>query len=182
MSSHQPSSLTLSDVVRTHWCYRKRWIATVLAIWGLAAAYLVIDRRPWEASQGILLRFDAIASADAPGRLQQEEFRKSNQETLLQLSLSRSVLRNALLRVGPPANPDTFAAWQSLWPARSKERQAWPSEEAVVDLREAFTLAPPRGAEFGKTDVFYLKVKDRDRQRALALVSAIYAELEKTYG
>ena len=36
--------------------------------------------------------------------------------------------------------------------------------------------------EFGKTAVFYLKVKDRDRDRALQLTEAIYAELGKAFG
>ncbi|MEX1224018.1 MAG: hypothetical protein WEA31_05660, partial [Pirellulales bacterium] len=38
-------------------------------------------------------------------------------------------------------------------------------------------LASPNGAEFGHTEIFYLNVKDHDRQRAIALASAICDQL-----
>lgn len=46
----------------------------------------------------------------------------------------------------------------------------------------AVSITPPKGAEFGKTEVFYLKVKDRDRQRALLLVAGVYDELQQALG
>ncbi len=39
-------------------------------------------------------------------------------------------------------------------------------------------LAPPKGAEFGKTEVFYLKVRDGNPRRAVALAEAICGQLE----
>jgi succinoglycan biosynthesis transport protein ExoP len=42
-----------------------------------------------------------------------------------------------------------------------------------VDMR------PPGGAEFGKTEVFYLSVRDTNRQRATALAAALCRQLEQ---
>ena len=43
-------------------------------------------------------------------------------------------------------------------------------------------MAPPKGAEFGKTEIFYLKATDRDQRRAIALVDAIYEQLKASLG
>jgi uncharacterized protein involved in exopolysaccharide biosynthesis len=43
----------------------------------------------------------------------------------------------------------------------------------VEELAELVALTPPKGSEFGKTDIFYLLVKDRQRERALALARAV---------
>jgi uncharacterized protein involved in exopolysaccharide biosynthesis len=42
-------------------------------------------------------------------------------------------------------------------------------------------LLPPKGAEFGKTEVFYLTVRDYDRTRAIALNEAIYDHLQTRF-
>ena len=119
------------------------------------------------ASQAIIVRSDATAQSGATGRLREDEDVKNTQETLQEIATSRSVLRNALQRVGPPADAST---------------ESWPSEEAIDGLRRAVSLAPPKGMEFGKTAVFYLKVKDRDRDRAIRLTEAIYQELGSALG
>jgi uncharacterized protein involved in exopolysaccharide biosynthesis len=48
----------------------------------------------------------------------------------------------------------------------------------VEDLRDAVSLTAPAGVEFGKTEISYLTVRDRDRQRAVALASAVAKQLE----
>lgn len=182
MSAHQHSDPTVTDLLRAMWRYRRRWIVGAIVIWGVAAAYIAFASRPWEASQGVLLQRDALTSFDPTSKFENEQARKSSQETILQLSLSRSLLRNTLIEVGPPAKEGELAVWHVVWPGSKQETQAWPSDKAVEALREVLAVTPPKGAEFGKSDVFYVKIKDQDRQRALALVSAFYAELEKAYG
>ena len=65
----------------------------------------------------------------------------------------------------------------SARPAAVRIRRGRPSRD-VSDLRELIALSPPKGAEFGKTEIFYLKIKDRDRQRAERLVSAVARHLQ----
>src|SRR6185437_10878120 len=52
-------------------------------------------------------------------------------------------------------------------------------EGNIGDLRDAIKLVPPKGADFGKTEIFYLKVRDRDRTRAIELADKICGRLER---
>jgi uncharacterized protein involved in exopolysaccharide biosynthesis len=133
----------------------------------LSGVYALVRPATWEASQALIVRNEAAASQDVPGRFVQPEEMKTVQETILELAKSHGVLSAALAQVGPPA-------------ARKDSAEARPSANEVADLRDALSLVPPKGAEFGKTEVFYLKVRDRDRQRAVALASAVCGQLETT--
>jgi uncharacterized protein involved in exopolysaccharide biosynthesis len=42
-------------------------------------------------------------------------------------------------------------------------------------------LSPPKGTEFGKSEIFYLNVRDRDRGRAMALDDAICDQLQARF-
>ena len=141
---------------------------TILVILGLTAAYAVFAPPTWVASQAIIVRDDAATRFGAANRSREDDEVKNTQETLQEIVASRSMLKNALQHVGRPAT-DTSTG-------------QWPSDEAIGDLRSAVSLAPPKGMEFGKTSVFYLKVKNRDRDRAIQLTDAIYAELAKAFG
>jgi len=148
--------------------YPARWAIPALVTAVAMGAYALLRQPPWEASQALVIRNDAILNQEAPGRFTQPEEMRTVQETILELVRSRGVLAAALAEVGPPS--------QSGGPA-----DAWPTEQDVADLREAVKLAPPKGAEFGRTEVFYLKVRDPNRGRAMALVSALCNQLELSF-
>lgn len=134
----------------------------------LAVVYALLKPDTWEAAQALVIRNEAVtagSSETAPGSFRQPEEMKTVQETILELVRSRSVLEAALRQVGPPAS-------------RRKRGGAWPSAQDVAQLRAQVKLAPPRGAEFGKTEIFYLKVRDRDRSRAVALAEAMCDQLQ----
>ena len=76
-------------------------------------------------------------------------------------------MRPLLEEVGPPAG--------------AADKAAWPTDRDVQQLREAVKLTPPKGAEFGATEVFYLEVRDHDRSRAVALNRAIAAQLQAQF-
>jgi len=130
----------------------------------LAAVYAVVKHDTWEASQALVIRNEAVSSDSSPGSFRQPEDMKTVQETILELARSRSVLEAALRQVGPPAD--------------YKGKHPWPSAEDVADFREQVKLAPPKGAEFGKTEIFYLKVRDKDRSRAVALCNAVCDQVQ----
>jgi polysaccharide biosynthesis transport protein len=141
---------------------------TMIVVLSLTAAYAFLASPTWVGSQAIIVRDDAPTRFSAAGRLGEEEQVKNTQETLQEIAAGYSLLKSALQRVGPAAT-DTSTG-------------PWPSDQAIVTLRNAVSLAPPKGMEFGKTAVFYLKVKDRDRNRALQLTEAVYVELSKAFG
>ena len=69
-------------------------------------------------------------------------------------------------------------ALKQVGPGSDDNAANWPNEQALEALQGSVAVEPPKGAEFGKTELFYLKVKDHDRQRATALASAISTELQ----
>ncbi len=154
-----------TQVLRLLRDHPKRWLLPALTAVVLSGVYALVRPAPWEASQALIVRNEAAASQDVPGRFVQPEEMKTVQETILELAKSHGVLSAALAQVGPPA-------------LRKDSAEAWPSANEVAGLRDALSLVPPKGAEFGKTEVFYLKVRDRDRQRAVALASAVCGQLE----
>lgn len=145
--------------------YPRRWLLPAAVLAGLAGAYALFHTPNWEASQALIVRNEAASEQPNPGKFNYPEEMKTVQETILELVRSGSVLTGALKQVGAPAD-------------YRGEPADWPTPQDVADLREAVKLTPPRGAEFGRTEVFYLKVQDRDRDRAVALATAICSRLE----
>ena len=118
----------------------------------------------WEASQALMVRNEASNAEKSPGKFSYPEEMKTVQETILEVAKSRSVLAAALREVGPPAD--------------CRDTAAWPTERDIVEARKNIKLAPPKGAEFGKTEVFYLNVQAEDRERSVALNEAIFKQLQ----
>lgn len=143
--------------------YPIRWLAP--AILGLAAAslYLAVVPRTWQARQTLLLRNEASGNPQGAGKFVPEE-RKISQETVLEIAKSRGVLERTLVQVGPGAD--------------YRHPDAWPRPQDVVDLGDALKIVPPRGSEFGSTEVFYLLVSDASRERAVALAKAVSEQLQ----
>jgi len=135
--------------------HRKQWIVstTICAMLALLAAIAL--PRVWQASQAMVVREEAAGVGEGSGKFRQPDDMKAVQETVLELAKSRTVLDAALRQVGADA-----------------------SSEAIADLRDAVSLAPPKGAEFGKTEIFYLNVKDASPERAVALNRAITSQLQ----
>jgi polysaccharide biosynthesis transport protein len=139
-----------------------RWLTPTLLVAGVAVAYAALRSDTWQASQTLIVRNEAAGNLDEPGKFRRAEDLKAAQETILEMAKSQGVLSEALVEVGPPAGAEVTS---------------WPSPLDVERLAEAITLTPPKGAEFGKTEILYLKAKDDDRSRALDLVSAVRRRL-----
>ena len=149
------------DLLRSH---AKQWLLPAVAIAAVVGVYALVRPATWEASQALMVRNEASNAEKSPGKFSYPEEMKTIQETILEVAKSRSVLQAALQEVGPPAN--------------CREPAAWPTERDVVEARDNIKLAPPSGAEFGKTEVFYLNIRAEDRRRAVALNEAIFRQLQ----
>ena len=145
-----------------------RWVIPTVVLAALAGVYAAVRSDTWEASQALVVRNEATAERDAPGRFNESDEMKTVQETIQELVHGRAVLEAALTEVGRPSNSRT-------------EPEAWPSPRDVAELRGNVALSPPRGAEFGSTEVFYLTVSDKSRPRTVQLVEAICRNLEHRY-
>jgi len=131
----------------------------------LAGIMTLMVPRQWKASQGLLIRPEVAGLGTSRlGKFSDLSEMKTIQETLLELARSKSVVTRALEKVGPRK------AWFGP--------KNWPTAQDVADFRDSMVMTPPGGAEFGKTEVFYLGVLDQDPERAAALVAALSESLE----
>jgi uncharacterized protein involved in exopolysaccharide biosynthesis len=152
----------LFHIVRTH---AKWWAIPAIAGAVIAAVYSLIAPRDWWATQTLIVRPEAASVSDErTGKFTDLSEMKTLQETILELAKSQSVVQATLREVGPPR--------RYLRPAQ------WPTALDVEEFRECIDMRPPGGAEFGKTEVFYLAIRDHDRQRASVLVAALCGQLE----
>lgn len=157
------STITPADVLLILRDHPRRWIVPTIALALIAAAYSLVRTTKWEASQALLVRDEAMGAPIRPGKFQQLDDMKTVQETILELARSRTVLRGALAEIGPDSKHDAS--------------MAWPTEGAVSALAGSVKLSPPKGAEFGKTEVFYLNVEAETPKRAVLLAEAICKHL-----
>jgi uncharacterized protein involved in exopolysaccharide biosynthesis len=148
--------------------YRWRWLLPTLLIGGLTCGYAVLKHDRWEASQAVSVRNETTGGAERTGDFRIEDEMKATQETLLEIARSRPVLTAALADVGPPKE------WQG--------EGVWPSQDDVDDLQDVLKLTPPKGAEFGKTEIFYIKLRDPQRERAIKLLDRLCSHLAERFG
>jgi succinoglycan biosynthesis transport protein ExoP len=157
------SPLSPAEVLRTLIEQRKLLLIPAVACTLLALVAALLMPRSWQASQAMVVRDEAAGAREGDGRFRAIDDMKALQETVLELSKSRSVIEATLKQVGPADGVATAA---------------FPTTRDISDLRDAVSLTPPKGAEFGKTEVFYLQVKDRSPDRAVALSKALSSELQ----
>ncbi len=164
MNSTQQPIPSPREVVHILAVHRKRWLVPAAVVGTLVLLYAVFRPATWEASQGLIVRNEAANNQVGPGKFGDVDEMKIIQETILELARSCDVLGAALEEVGPPR--------------KHKKNIAWPTPKAVERLRKRIKLVPPKGAEFGTTEIFYLRVRDHDRSRAIALSRAICGRLQ----
>ncbi|QDT68460.1 hypothetical protein MalM25_13820 [Planctomycetes bacterium MalM25] len=153
----EPASLTPASLVQLMLKHRLLLLGPAVAGGVLAAAVALVTPRDWRAEQGLLIRSDAAGYADQRlGKFTDLSEMKTVQETLLELARSQSVVNAVLGQV------DGYE----------------PSRQDIADFRDKLRLNPPGGAEFGKTEVFYIGMLDPNRDRAIALVESLSGQLD----
>ncbi len=165
MTVTQGSELTPADLVQVLVQYRRRWIVPTVAGTVLAAIFALVRPETWEASQALIVRNEAATGGEGPGRFRTADDMKTIQETILEIAKSASVLTKTLAQVGPPAD--------------YRQSHRWPTPNDVDDLRSALKIEPPKGAEFGKTEIFYLKLRANSAARAVALATALSQQVQE---
>lgn len=148
--------------------YRWRWLLPALVIGALSCVYAGLKSDRWEAVQAMSVRNETTGGAATSGDFQLEDEMKATQETVLEIARSRPVLAAALVDAGPPEN----------WRGQGQ----WPTQDDIDDLQDALKLTPPKGAEFGKTEIFYVKLRDRWRDRAAGLLERLCQHLADHLG
>jgi uncharacterized protein involved in exopolysaccharide biosynthesis len=143
------------------------WLVPAVVIAAASGVYAVVHQPTWEASQALSVRNEATGGDKGLGKFSYPEEMKTLQETMLEVVKSRSVLEPALRAIGAPDH--------------CNNSETWPTERDIVTARKSIKLVPPKGAEFGKTEVFYLTVQAENHDRAVAFNKAVMQELEVQY-
>jgi polysaccharide biosynthesis transport protein len=162
--STAPKSIGANDVIRTISEHPRRLVAPIVVVTLVALFYALFGKGTYEVSQALVVRDETGDPLSRPGKFAHTDEMKASQETIVELLKSRNVLSKALAEVGPPidANPSGN----------------WPSDRDVEQLQAQVKIVAPKGAEFGKTEVFYLKVQSGSQQRAKHLAEAICRQLQ----
>lgn len=146
--------------------YPLRWIVPAVLVAALAAGYALLRPDTWEASQAFIVRTEGATQLANGYAGSEAERQKSLQETVLELVRGRSVLAAVLRAAGP---------------TKRRAETGFPTAQDIEDLREQVRIEPPKGAEFGTTDVFYLTVRAPSRKRATTLASALAETVDRHF-
>lgn len=164
MSNAAQLVLRPRQILHALFVYRMRWIVPTVAITIVGTGYALLHPRQWEATQALVVRDEAVGDSLRPGRFDGADAMRTAQETVQQLATSDGVITAALREAGPgPGDADGAT---------------WPQASVIQDMRDAVSVIAPRGIEFGKSEVFYLKVRHDDRARAIALANAVCNQLD----
>ncbi|MCG8447979.1 MAG: Wzz/FepE/Etk N-terminal domain-containing protein [Pirellulales bacterium] len=158
------AGLTPQECVRLLSKHRRVWLTPTLVCTILAAAYAVVMPRNWKASQALVVRREVnTSSAARPGKFADLYEMRTFQETILELAKSQQVIAATL---------------QAVKQAETGNAAPEPAADAIDTFRKRLAMSPPGGAEFGKTEVFYMSVKDKNRERAIRLVAELCRQLD----
>lgn len=166
MESRYETGLDLSTLIYTLRTHVRLWLVPAIACAVLAGGYALIAPREWKASQAMIIRAEATGAAgEQIGKFSDLSEMKTLQETILELAKSHGVVQDTLREVGPPAG--------------YRHPEKWPTLKDIEDFREQVDMRPPDGAEFGKTEVFYVSVLSTDRARAGQLAERLSDQIQR---
>lgn len=155
--SFSGAALQPADFVRLLRAHVRWWAIPAVACAVVAGLYSLVAPRQWQATQALIIRPEAASvSEERLGKFADLSEMKTLQETILELAKSQTVVQQTLREVGLTATPYD-----------------------VQTFRSAIDMRPPGGAEFGKTEIFYLSVRNSNRDRAGVLVAALCKQLEQ---
>jgi uncharacterized protein involved in exopolysaccharide biosynthesis len=153
----------LADIARLFVRYPMRWLVPAAAVAIGIGGYAFLKPATWQATQTLVVRGEATGNVDGPGRFRHLTEMKTLEETLVEVAKSRAALTAVLEKVGPPPGKPVVGNW--------------PTPRDVDDLSADVELVPPKGAEFGATEMFYLRAKAVTPEQACALADAVADEL-----
>ncbi|MCA9246497.1 MAG: hypothetical protein KDA42_05260 [Planctomycetales bacterium] len=168
MANRRPASDPLLSTIALIFQYPLRWMFPAACIAGAAVAYAYYKQDVWEASQAMMVRSDATSKQNASDDFRNMDEMKRVEETILEVAMSRSVIEGVLREVGAPIGSETPAS-------------EWPADTDIEQLRKRLEIKPPKGAEFGATEVIYLKAQDPVRDRAIDIVTSLESHLQREF-
>ncbi|MEZ6090150.1 MAG: hypothetical protein R3C05_19410 [Pirellulaceae bacterium] len=143
--------------------YAPLWLGATIIFAGLGYSYTQVRRDTFAATQSLVIRNEAHSEQDLLGRFASQTDLKAAQETVMELANSRGVVLKAITQLGPDPNA----------PSDEPTAQPWPSQEDIEDARKRINVIPPKGSEFGATEVIYLETKESSQERSRQLCDLV---------
>jgi len=145
------------------------WIGCTAAFAAIGLVYAVaLKTDTWVATQGLIVRDEATGTVMRLGRFESQTQMKAAQELVLEIASSPQVVGKALATVGKPARFFGLIKGSSTFSPAEIESFG----------RSCVSMRAPRGAELGTTEVIYLEIKQKSKERAVQLVVALCDALE----
>jgi polysaccharide biosynthesis transport protein len=136
--------------------------AVWLIVTALGVGYALLSPKLWPVTTGLAIREETGSSQGRPGEFASTEARRKAQESVTQLAASTSVIRDALAQ--------TTSAKYSSAPVISTD--------AIEQAQGRIRVAPPKGIDFGVSEVLYLTVKDEDPAAAEQFSRSLVAQID----
>jgi succinoglycan biosynthesis transport protein ExoP len=172
MPTQQTPPVSLRELASTLFIYRGTIIALTVAFGLCAAIFSLLQSEVYEATVQIWaqdqspgLRGSSNYPNDSAARL------KIALTNVREVIYSRQVLETALVTCGllePVAG--------ELSPAAQKGR-----DELIGCLSKSIRLEAPKGTDFGSTQIFFIRLRDRDDAHATQLLTAVLEAFRKRY-
>jgi len=122
-----------------------------------AGGWAFLNPGNWTASQSLVVRDDLLGDSFKPGRFNSLESMKAAQETIFHIARKPEVIRAAVRESGQSAEL---------------------SSEDIEKYQRWISIVAPNGGEFGKTEVFVVRVKETSPERAQNLIQSLSSEIE----
>jgi uncharacterized protein involved in exopolysaccharide biosynthesis len=164
MSSSPRSIVNPRQIVTTLRRHFWLWLAPTIALTVLATAYGILRPVKWRASQALVVRDEASGGTARQGRFDTIEALKSAQETVLEMAKNPRTIKAALIEAGP---------LDGITPNAN-----WPGKDDIESLQSSISVSPPKGSEFGRSEVIYLSAEGPTSERAVRLTNAVCNQLE----
>src|SRR3972149_220404 len=170
----ESQALSLRDLLSTLFIY-KSLIIFLIALFGggaLVISYLQPEIyeasvQIWAQDQSAGLRRTSDYTTETAARI------KVVLTNLREVILSRQVLESTLDRCG--------LLEASSGPERHQRSRRSSQEEQIQRMRRAIRLEAPKGSDFGTTQIFFLRVRDRDPNCAKQLLEALVESFRKRH-
>jgi polysaccharide biosynthesis transport protein len=160
---------TVRSMLRGVLVWAPLWISTTVSFGVLGVGYvLFIKQDTYLASQALLVRDEANGAVMRLGRFQSQTEMKAAQETILEMSKSQQVVRDALIATKKPSDGTGWFSWGE-----------YPSKELVEEVaKNGISVHAPKGTEFGVTEVIYVDIKSSSQTEAVTMNKALCDALE----
>jgi succinoglycan biosynthesis transport protein ExoP len=130
-----------------------------------AVIYAFCAPQLWPITTSLSMREETGLSHARPGEFASTDARRKSQETVLQLSSSTSVIRAALSRALKDSAVRPLAALEI-------------SIDEIEKTQQRIRLTPPKGVDWGASEIFFLTIKDEDVVRGVALSKSLIEEID----